>query len=502
MSSEVLFRAQGLSKRYGPSVALEDASFSVKRGEIVAMLGQNGAGKSTVVKIMAGVVHPSAGQMWIGGEEVRFSSPRDALHAGIALIPQELAYVPPLSVAENIMLGAGGRFGVVRHKLMRREAAKFADELELDVDLRAPMSRLSLAQRQCVEIAKALRHEAKILLLDEPTAALSDTESERLHAVIGRLRTKGTGLVFISHRLDEVLAHTDRVVTLRDGRISKERLSSKATHAELVEDMVGADRTAQAAVADQLHRSTHTSSMVRVNDVSLGNDLLHVSLDVSAGEVVGLFGIRGSGPEYLTQVLSGQQVPTSGAVYVNDLAVRLSSVRRAKEEGVAYVPSDRKRQGLVMVHSVGDNLSLPQVRSLSSGGVVRRKLVRKLVEKATVALQIKHRGSDQPVKELSGGNQQKVLLAGRIFTNPKVLVIDEPSRGVDVAARGEIHNLLGTVARQGAAVVFASSDVEECVALSDRLVIFRKGQIVDDLSGRRKTQANALSMAGQEVSFS
>lgn len=499
MSPLVLLRVEGLAKRYGSSTALVEASFSVSSGETVAMLGQNGAGKSTIVKIVAGVVRPTAGAMWVSGREVRFGSPRDALQAGIALIPQELAYVPPLSVAENIMLGAGGRFGMVRPASVRRAAARFADELELDVDLSAPMSKLSLAQRQGVEIAKALRHQAKILLLDEPTAALSDNESERLHFVIAKLRAKGTGLVYISHRLDEVLAHTDRVITLRDGQISSERNTAGTTHAELVDDMVGRAKTLHAVDLGRREQSLK-KSMIRLDAVTHGDDLHEVSFDVRAGEVVGLFGIRGSGPEHVTRLLSGRQLQASGVVYVDSAPAELRSVRHSRSVGIAYVPSDRKRQGLVMIHSVGDNLSLPQITSMTTRGIVRRGLIRKLVAKATLALEIKYRRDDQPVKELSGGNQQKVLLAGRIFTEPKVLVIDEPSRGVDVAARREIHKLLGNVARQGAAVVFASSDVEECVALSDRLLIFRKGRIVDDLRGPRKSQVEALGKAGQEVS--
>jgi ribose transport system ATP-binding protein len=490
---------RGLSKSYGPTRALDGVSFTVAGGEMLAVLGQNGAGKSTLVKILAGVVQPSAGEVRVDGEPQEVRSAREALERGIVLIPQELAYVRDLSVAENIVLGSwGARRSIVSRARMRRAAAPLAAAVGLRVGLDEPMSSLALADCQLVEIAKALSRDARVLLLDEPTAALSDAEIQRLFATLEELRRSGVAMIYISHRLDEILARTDRVLVLRDGRVADHRPTSSATRRGLIESMIG-HRVSDAAVGGRAAAASGGTPQLSLRGVAhRGRGVRDVSFDVRRGEILGLFGVAGSGHETVALTLAGLLPHDRGQLFVGGRErAPLKTPRQARKAGVMYVPPERKTQGLVLGHSVLRNLTFPQLSRFARFGVMNASAQERLVASAAQRLDLRYRGSGQLAAHLSGGNQQKVMLASRIYTDPELLVIQEPTRGVDVAARADIHALLAEVAGEGRTIVFATADVEEAVTLSDRLLVLRGGRLAATLEGEAKTQAAALEAAGR-----
>ncbi len=491
----------GLSKSYGGTRALDGVSFGLAPGEVLAVLGQNGAGKSTLVKALAGVVHPDAGTVRVDGRPAELATPRAALRSGVVLIPQELAYVRDLTVAENICLGrwrASGR--VVTRRRMCAVARPVAAELGLEPLLDAPMSSLSLAQCQRVEIAKALGRSARVLLLDEPTAALSDAEALALFDTLQTLRRRGVSMLYISHRLDEVLAITDRLLVLRDGAVVADRPTAGASRREVIQSMLGHARPARAPGAKARISRSGAAPMLALRGVShRGPGLKDVSLTVERGEIVGCFGVAGGGHETLAMTLAGVFPHHDGELFLDGRPrPPLRTPRSARRMGIAYVPPERKAQGLILGQSIRRNLAFPQLRRLARAGVMRPRAEGRLVAAAAERTALRYRGGGQAVQELSGGNQQKVLLASRIFAASTLLVIQEPSRGVDVGARDEIHRLLRDVADQGQAVVFATSDVEEAVLLSDRLLVFRGGRLRATLAGETNTEAAALEAAGRD----
>jgi ribose transport system ATP-binding protein len=493
-----------LSKTYGNTDALAAVSFTAYPGQTLAILGQNGAGKSTLVKILAGVLPATAGSVALEGKPMTFSSPRDALKAGIVLIPQELAYLRSLSVAENILIGSWNGQRVISQRRLAGAAAGFAEAIGLDVDLTAPMSTLTLAQCQLVEIAKALSRSARVVLLDEPTAALSDVEAAGLFEVLERLRHRGVITLYISHRLDEVLTHTDRALILRDGRSVACYDTADASRGRLIGDMIGGSTVesdpAQAVASSGRPSDDGPPAAIRLSAVShRGGGLADVSMTVTAGEIVGLFGVRGSGHEAMIRTLAGLQPHDGGQLEIGGVPRGpLRSPLHARKAGVAYVPGDRKKQGLALEQSLRQNLTAPQLGRFARLGKVSRRREQEFFETVASRLRLKYATSAQPIRELSGGNQQKILLASRIYMQTPILIIAEPTRGVDVGARSEIHALLAEVAATGTTIVFATSDLKEAVSLSDRLLVFQAGRLVDSLSGADKTEANALSAAGQQ----
>lgn len=495
-----MLEVTGATKSYGGVLALSDVSFSARPGEMVAVLGENGAGKSTLLRILAGATRPDAGSITLDGKALSLKTPRDALSHGIVLIPQELAYVPGLSVAENIMLGRPARIrGLASERDFRRRAAPFARQLGVDGLLESKMSALSLAEAQLVEIAKALARDARVLLLDEPTAALSGVETERLFTTLTDLRRRSISLVYISHRLDEVMEHSDRVMVMRDGRATFTKSVAEVTKADLIAGMLG--RVNEEGPLRRTTRSAEAHEAVpAVRAVDLGHHgtdgAQGISIDVRPGEVVGVYGIRGAGHEALIEAIAGVRPHDFGELFVTGRSIKpIKSIRQALAHGIGYIPPDRKKGGLVLNQSITSNLSLPQLRLLSRAGwMVRRREV-ELLKSVAAGMNLRYRNGSQAVSELSGGNQQKVLVGSRLSTNPKVLAIHEPTRGVDVGARREIHQLLVDMADRGSAVIVATTDIEEAVELSDRLAIVRDGVVVTVLAGSDKTQERALHEA-------
>jgi ribose transport system ATP-binding protein len=497
---ERVLTATGLAKSYGGHLVLHHIDFAIAAGEIVAVIGENGAGKSTFAKIVAGAVQPESGELRLRGQRVEFQSPRDALRAGVAYIPQELAYLSNLTVAENILVGRWPRrAGLTSDLAIRQAAAREMRRFGIDVGVDRPMSDLSLAERQLVEIVKALIRSSAVLVLDEPTASLTSSESRNLFAIVRQLAATGLSVVFISHRMDEIFDVSDRVVVLRNGEVVQDVPTARTTRQELIASMLG-------AAAEELSQRHETAASPDAALELVGwswqgePPIRGLDLTVRRGEIVCLFGLRGSGGEAIAEGLAGRNPHFQGQVLVEGRRHGMfRTPGQAVRAGIGSVPAERKRDGLVMPLSVQANLSLLVLPSVSRWGWLRAPAERRLAEQMRERLLIRLRSTAQPVATLSGGNQQKVLLASRLARRPRVLVLREPTRGVDVGARFEIHQYLRSIAAQGTGVLWVTTDVEEAVLVADRLVVLREGAIVAELTGDARTQGRALEMATRDA---
>lgn len=493
--STPILEARRLGKSYARHRVLHNVDFRVHAGESVAVIGENGAGKSTFVKILAGVIRPDDGEIYINGHRITLQSPRDAIRQGIAFIPQELAYVPDLTAAENIVLGQWpNRGGLTSSRAILGQARTEVARFGLDVDVRRLMNGLKLADRQLVEILKALARKARVILLDEPTASLTDAESRVLFHVLEHLCQQGVGVVYISHRMDEVFRFSDRVDVLRNGILVRSAPASTATPSELIAAMLGQtaetyESTGMDAAGEPLIALEHWTSVAP-------SHLKNVNLTVRAGELVGLFGIRGSGTDVVAEALAGRAANVDGGLMVDGRSRGIfHSPRDALRAGIAYVPAERKKDGLLLRFPIRQNLSLFLLSTLARFGFIRRDREAQLAANVILRFNVRCRDSWQLVEQLSGGNQQKVMLASRLGKDPKIVVLHEPTRGVDVGARLEIHRFLREVAGRGAAILLVTSDIEEAVAVSDRLLIMRDGELKGELQGATKTQGQALRLA-------
>ncbi len=488
-----LIETVGIGKSYGQHRVLQNVTFRLHPGEAVAVIGENGAGKSTFVKILAGAIRQDSGELRLGRTPVSFHSPRDALRHGIAFIPQELAYVPQLSVAENILLGRWPqRAGMLTPGMLVRRAQEEVARFGLTIDVVRPMSSLKLADLQLVEIVKALARRAKIILLDEPTASLTEAESGLLIGVLRRLLQEGVGIVYISHHMDEVFRFSDRVDVFRNGELVASERPSETNHNALITHMLGQAEEQFDPLPPQIVTRPPILELTGWSTEGVSS-LRDVSLVVRPGEIVGLFGIRGSGTDLIAEGLVGRRADISGRLAVGGCIFGMfKRPIEARRAGIAYVPAERKKDGLILGLSIRNNLSLLVLHMLARSGVIDLTDERELAEALIARFNVRCLSQMQPVQQLSGGNQQKVLLASRLAAEPQLLLLNEPSRGVDVGARLEIHKFLRTIAAQDRAILLITSDIEEAVVVSDRLLIFRDGRIVDELIGARKTQGQAL----------
>jgi len=494
--SAPLIAALGVTRRYGANVALRPTDFVVRSGECVAIIGENGAGKSTLAKVLTGSEIPDGGSIEVAGTRVTFHSPRDALRQGIALIPQELANVPDLSVAENLLLNRlPSRFGATRTSLIHDEAMSLMRRVGLWVDPTSRMGDLGMSDQQIVEIVKALGRDSRVLVLDEPTAALSDDEAQKLYLLLEELRIRGIGVIVISHHLDQIRRFATRIDVFRDGELVLSAPPSEHASAAFIQAMLG---------------SNHLQTPAQKADVAAGERVLNiegwnvagkpglddVSLELRAGEVLGVYGIRGAGSELLAQGLGGTLEGLRGSVLVTDERHAVfRSPRHALRAGIAYVPADRKSDGLILTQSIRTSVALLILRRLATWGCIRSGSEGMVADAYATRFSVRYSHLSQQVGQLSGGNQQKVLLASRLATRPKVLVAHEPTRGVDVGARQEIHQALRDLAADEIGVLVVSSDVEEIVEISDRLLVIRDGRIVAELTGPALTQTNAVRLA-------
>ena len=483
-------------KRFGGIVALDGVTFSLFRGEVRAIAGENGAGKSTLIKIMSGVHAPDGGEIVVDGTTYAGLTPRLAQRIGISVIHQEFNLFPALSVAENVSFGREPktRIGTLDRRRMRLEALALLGRLGADVDPTRLVADLSVAERQLVEIAKALGAEARIVIMDEPSAVLAGHELENLFGVVRALRREGTSVIYISHRLEEVFAIADRVTVVRDGRTVFTRATSELSQADLVRAMVGRD--VSTAYPD---RSTAAGEpRLRVRDLDVGIYLRGISLDVRAGEIVGIAGLVGSGRTTLARALAGLVRPTGGSIDIDGHGAPRSPAD-AMAKGLVMVPEDRMRDGLLLDRSVAFNLSLPLLRRLSRRGLVDHSSEARQITETIRSVDLRPPDPGREAGRLSGGNQQKVVIGKCLASAPRVLVIDEPTRGIDVAAKAEIHARLRALADDGVAILMISSELPEVLGMSDRVLVMREARIVGERDGGQADAIWAMSLATGEV---
>ena len=488
--SEPLLSMTGAVKRFGGVQALRGVDFDLKAGEIHALLGENGAGKSTLMNLLSGVFSPDEGTIKIDGQPVRFANPREAQAAGIATIFQELDLVPTLDVASNLFLGRElmRPGGLLDTAAMRAEAGKRLQAIELAIDPARLVGDLSIGQRQVVAIVKALSYASRILIMDEPTAALTVAEVDRLFGIMRKLSASGVGIVYISHRLEEVPQIADRVTVMRDGRVAGVT-APNAPQAELVRLLVG--RPLDELYPQRTRSAGKPLLQLREAKFSLARESAgwqapeKINLDVHEGEIVGLAGIMGAGRTELLSALYGTGLSGKwqGQVAVSGRPVKLESIRAARKAGIAFVTDDRRGSGLMLRMSVGLNLVMSVIRRISPNGFMSSRRQADAVNQSFGQFDIRPRNPDIAVGALSGGNQQKVALAKEILGNPRLLLLDEPTRGVDVGAKGEIYTRLRQLAAQGLGILVASSEMPELIGLCDRIVVLRNGCSVAEFSG-------------------
>jgi erythritol transport system ATP-binding protein len=476
----VLLRVEHASKVYPGTQALTDVSFDVIGGAVNVLVGENGAGKSTLMKIIAGVEQPSSGRILIDGEEVSFASRDDAIARGIGMVFQELNLFPNLSVAENIFISrevTRGLAGIDRREQERR-AASYLRQLETDIDPAAMLGDLPIGEQQIVEIAKALAQNARILIMDEPTSALSAAETEVLFRVIGELKARGVGIVYISHRLSELIRIGDHVTTLRDGRVTGVERMRDVDVRWIVRKMIGGD--AKDFPRPDGHRIG--AEVFRAEEVTLprssgGFKVDHVSLSVCAGEILGLYGLMGAGRSEFLECVLGRHRNASGRIYIEGKLVTDRDVSGRIRRGLALIPEDRQREGVVSILSISSNMTLASLARYCRLFHIRRDRESEAVRASVGALSIKAPHPALPVSSMSGGNQQKVVIAKALMTNPKVLLMDEPSRGIDVGAKADVFRTMRRLAAEGLGILFVTSDLEEVMALSDRIAVISNGRV-------------------------
>lgn len=489
-----LIEARGIRKTFPGVLALDGVSLTLAAGEVLALVGENGAGKSTLMKILAGVHSPDAGELLLEGQPVRFAGVSDAMRAGISLIHQELNLAENLSVAANLYLGREPtRYGWLDGRAMTEGARQLLDRVGLNVTPGTRVSTLAMGQRQLIEIARAIGMNARVLIMDEPTSSLTQGETDRLFAVIRDLKASGVAVVYISHRLAEVQEVADRVAVLRDGRnagdLSREQINREA----LIQRMVGRDLKQLYA---RTGRTTEGPVRLAVRDLLFqGGGDVPLSFTVRGGEVVGLAGLVGAGRTELSEALFGLRPLRAGQVILDGEQVALRTPRQAIQAGLLLVPEDRRQHGLLLLESIRGNLSLPNLDRLSRFGLLNFLAERTLAEDARAKLQIRASSLRQPAGQLSGGNQQKVVLGKWLARQPRVLILDEPTRGVDVGARGEIYALIDQLAGSGVAVLMISSDMEEVLGMSDRVLVMHEGRLTGDLSRDQMTETAIMHRA-------
>ena len=496
LEHEAVLQLANVSKSFGPVNVIKDVSLSVRRGQVQALLGENGAGKSTLIKMIAGVHAPDSGKILIDGTEVTIASTNDSEAHGIATIHQELNLVPTLSVAENIMLGrTPKRFGLVNYKHLNAQAQAALNLIGLDVPLKQKVGELGIAKQQLIEIAKALSMNARILILDEPTAALTGKEVDALFAILEELKAKGVAMVFISHHLDELARIADTISILRDGEFVAE-VPASTDEDTLVQHMVGR------AIEDQYPRGVVPETgapLLEVNSLSSSGSFNDVSFTVHAGEVVGLAGLVGAGRTEVVRAIAGADKYDSGQVLVSGKKLKAGDIQGAIRAGVGHIPEDRKGQALVLDGTVNENLGYATLGATAKAGLADRSGQKRRAQEVAEKLRIRMANIDQPIRNLSGGNQQKAVFGRWVLAQSNVLLLDEPTRGVDVGAKVEIYNIINEITANGGAVLMVSSDLPEVLGMSDRILVMSGGQLAGELP-KNTTQDEIMALAVSNLS--
>jgi rhamnose transport system ATP-binding protein len=479
-SADVHVRLQGVGKTYALRPALTGVALEITRGTVHALVGENGAGKSTLGKIIAGVTRRSSGEFELDGEPVEFRSPRDALRHGVAAITQELSLVPDLSVLDNVFLALeASRLGVRRQQPLRERYKALTALAGFTPDPRRIVGTMPIAEQQQVEILRALARDARLIVFDEPTTVLDATQTQRLHTMIRRLRDAGTTIIYVSHFLEEVLAIADEVTVLRDGHLIRTAAAAGETPGSLISAMLGRE------LGDQFPAKALVPAdapvVLEARELSSVGRLYDLSFTLRRGEILGIAGLVGSGRTELLRAIFGADRLSAGEVLIDGTVARLDSPKRAINAGIAFVPEDRRAQGLVINRSIQENVTLATLDRVCGHGLVRSRKERQIVDDMIERADIRCRGANAPVDELSGGNQQKVLFAKWLLAQPRILLADEPTRGVDVGAKRAIYDLLVDLAARGTAIVLVSSEVEEIVGLATRVIVLKQGRQVTEL---------------------
>jgi rhamnose transport system ATP-binding protein len=488
--------ARGLRKSFGGVHALRDVQLTVRAGEVLALLGENGAGKSTLIKLITGFYQPDAGEILLDGRPVQFAGTRDALDQGVAAIYQEPSLFPDLDVAENIFVGRQPmRGGRIDWRRMYAEAEALLRRLGVALSPRTKARALSVAQMQMVEIARAISVKARVLIMDEPTSSLTNREVEELFTIVRQLRAQGAAIVFISHRLEELFAIADRVTVLRDGAYVDTRAMAGVTTEALIRLMVG--RTLSELFPKQ--PVAPGALLLELQNLSLPGRFADISFQLRAGEIVGMAGLIGAGRTEVAEAIFGVAPALSGTIRLNGQEVRISRPEDALRLGIGYVPEDRKLHGLVLQMSIAQNITLPVLKQFTRMGWLNQRAERERAVADARRLEVKMASVDQPVGQLSGGNQQKVVLAKWLGTRPKVLILDEPTRGIDVGTKAAVHRLMSSLAAEGMAILMISSELPEVLGMSDRILVMREGRLTGQFSRAEASQERLMRAATASV---
>ncbi len=484
---------KGINKSFGTNQVLKNAGFELKDGEVHALMGENGAGKSTLMKILTGVYTRDDGTVLVDGQEVVYKNPQEAEKAGIVFIYQELNVLFDLTVEENLFMGKEitKKFGICDKKAMIAKAQEMMEKMGVNIPVTATMSELSVGQQQMVEICKALMVDAKVLIMDEPTAALTQSETKVLFEVIKSLQKKGVSIVYISHRMEEIFELCDRITVLRDGTYIDTKYIKDINMDDIVQMMIG--RT----IGERFPKRDVKigKEVLKVEGLTSGKLFKDVSFDVKAGEVVGFSGLMGAGRTEIMKALFGDLPVESGKIFIEGKEVVIKNPRHAIKAGIGFITEDRKTEGLLLEKGIGENIEIANLRKVSNKSVLSKDKSKKVVGKGIEEFKIKCTGPEHECNNLSGGNQQKVVLSKWIATEPKILILDEPTRGVDIGAKKEIYNVINDMAKQGVAVILVSSELPEILGMSDRIVVVHEGRITGVIEASEADQAKVMTLA-------
>lgn len=493
--TEAFLEMRDICKAYPGVRALDGVNLAVGAGEVRALVGENGAGKSTLIRILAGAATADSGEIYLGGQRAVYRDPIEAFALGIGAVYQEFNLVPQLNVAQNITLGqTPARGGRIDNRAIHRRAREVLDQLDVQLDTRLPVSELNVAQQQIVEIAKGLARDLRVLILDEPTAALNTIEAEHLFRVVKTLKQRGVSIIYITHRMREIFQIADSVTVLKDGQLVATRPAGELTSDEIVSMMIGRELSQYYPP-----RAETTGEVVyRARNLNLAHALFDISLDVHHGEVLGIAGLEGQGQRELMRALFGDLRCDSGQFERNGRIVKITSPSDAVAAGIAFVSDDRKADGLVLIRSVAENIALPSLRRRTVGALfVNEREERGFITRAIESLAVKVSSRFQAVESLSGGNQQKIVVAKWLGTEPEVLIVCEPTRGIDVGSKSEIHHIIRDLAQKGVAVIMASSELPEILGMSDRILVMAEGRIAGELAGAEATEETIMSIASR-----
>ncbi len=492
--AEYLLSAEGIRKEFPGVVALDDVEFKLKRGTVHALMGENGAGKSTLMKILAGIYTPDKGEVRLKGVDIRLKSPLDALENGIAMIHQELNLMPFMTVAENIWIRREpkNRFGFVDHGEMNRITARLFDRLKIKIDPEIEVRHLSVANRQMVEIAKAVSYESDVLIMDEPTSALTEREVAHLFEIIRDLREQGIGIVYITHKMNELFEIADEFSVFRDGKFIGTHASSNVTRDDIIRMMVGREIT-QMFPKEEVPIG---DVVLSVKNLTLDGVFRDVSFDVRAGEILGIAGLVGSGRSNVAETLFGVTPASSGTISIDGKTLSINSPNTAIRHRMAFLTEDRKDTGCLLILDILENMQIAVLQDrFVKGGFVTEKQITAACEEMSRKLRVKTPNLQERIENLSGGNQQKVLIGRWLLTNPRILILDEPTRGIDVGAKAEIHRLVTELARNGVAVIMISSEMPEVLGMSDRIMVMHEGRVTGFLDRAEATQIKVMELA-------